>query len=159
MNLNPYVTGGIVALALSFGAGVWTSSMLWQNKWDERDKADLKSQAAREATNRKTELLWSSKIDEAREDAYKKALQNQKDAGAANAASERLYDAARRVVRTACPSAPITGGSPPEGTPVVVLADVLARINETAGELAAAFDQSYLAGITCERSYDAVGVQ
>lgn len=34
-----------------------------------------------------------------------------------------------------------------------LLADVFSRADDTAGELAQALDQSYLAGLTCERSY------
>jgi len=38
----------------------------------------------------------------------------------------------------------------------MVLSDLLARADERAGELAAAFDQARVAGQQCEREYDAL---
>jgi hypothetical protein len=43
---------------------------------------------------------------------------------------------------------------PPASEAVMVLAQLLESADSRAGELAAAFDASYAAGITCERSYD-----
>lgn len=49
-----------------------------------------------------------------------------------------------------------SGPSPAASAPGVVLADVLGRLDDVAGELAEALDRSHIAGLACERSYDAL---
>ncbi|KAA0943668.1 DUF2514 family protein [Pseudomonas sp. ANT_H14] len=38
----------------------------------------------------------------------------------------------------------------------MVLADVLKRADERAGEMAVAYDRARIAGLTCERSYESL---
>ena len=76
----------------------------------------------------------------------------------AAAANQRLRDAAQdlaAVARSRCAVAPTPGYSTPGDDPIGVLADVLGRADQRAGELAAVADESRIRGLTCERAYDA----
>ena len=48
----------------------------------------------------------------------------------------------------------LTAGGQATRAPAWLLADVLGEVDETAGELAAAYDLARAAGLACERSYD-----
>lgn len=72
-------------------------------------------------------------------------------------ASQRLRDAAQdlaAVARSRCAAATTPGYSTPGDDPIGVLADVLGRADQRAGELAAVADESRIRGLTCERAYD-----
>lgn len=81
------------------------------------------------------------------------------DAANANAAARRLRDAATTFAASSS-STPAGSGLTPSGkttgAPSVVLADLLGRVDDVAGELAAALDLSHSAGGACERAYDAL---
>ena len=83
-------------------------------------------------------------------------------AGAAASAAARERDAFRvrlnaylSASRGAQPAA-AASGSAPAADPLGVLADVLGRADDRAQVLAAYADQSRIAGLACERSYDAL---
>lgn len=72
-------------------------------------------------------------------------------------ASARLRDAAQdlaAVARSRCANSPIVSGSEAGGDPIGVLAIVLGRADERAGELAAIADERRIRGLTCEAEYD-----
>lgn len=77
-----------------------------------------------------------------------------RDAAAARAGADSLRTAAAAAGR-ACGAASAGGSDPAAGTGPV-LADVLGRADDVAGELAAALDESRAAGLACERAYRAV---
>ncbi len=73
-------------------------------------------------------------------------------------ASQRLRDAAQdlaAIARSRCASSPAVTGSEAGGDPIGVLADVLGRADQRAGELAAIADSSRIRGLACEAQYDA----
>lgn len=81
-------------------------------------------------------------------------------AAAARAATERdafrvRLNAYLSASRGAQPAA-AASGSTPAADPLGVLADVLGRADDRAKVLAAYADQSRIAGLACERSYDAL---
>lgn len=82
------------------------------------------------------------------------------DAAAARAASERDAFRVRLGAFVAAngrpASAPVAGGGAPAADPLGVLADVLGRADDRAQSLAAYADQARIAGLACERSYDAL---
>ena len=82
--------------------------------------------------------------------------QAQADAAAAGVESGRLREQARRLAARAsqCASNPgAAQGGPAAGHPAMVLADLLSRADERAGELAAAYDRARASGLACERAY------
>lgn len=78
------------------------------------------------------------------------------DAGAADAAGDRLHVEAGKFAATACgdPGATQRGASATRAA--MVLSDLLQRADKRAGELALAYDRSRIAGMACERSYMAI---
>ncbi|WP_353506416.1 DUF2514 family protein [Variovorax sp. J31P207] len=69
---------------------------------------------------------------------------------------ERLRTAVRRAAST--DTAAVSSG-PPAGDPIGVLANVLERADRRAGILAEYADRARIAGLACERSYDALILQ
>ena len=72
-------------------------------------------------------------------------------------ANQRLLDAAQdlaAVARSRCAASTTPGSGPAGGDPIGVLADVLGRADQRAGELAAIADSARIRGLTCEAEYD-----
>ncbi|MGE5866826.1 MAG: DUF2514 family protein, partial [Rhizobacter sp.] len=80
------------------------------------------------------------------------------DAGAAADALRRLRQrVAADAARRAAAGNPSASQSGPSTEPAADLpADVLARLGEAAGQLAAHADAARIAGLACERSYEAL---
>ncbi|MBJ9617737.1 DUF2514 domain-containing protein [Burkholderia multivorans] len=77
------------------------------------------------------------------------------DAFAARAAAGSLQQRVDQLVAAARHPA-ASAGSPAAGDALDLLADVLGRIDERAGELAEYADRARIAGQQCERDYDAL---
>ncbi|WP_176331781.1 DUF2514 family protein [Burkholderia vietnamiensis] len=77
------------------------------------------------------------------------------DAFAARAAAGSLQQRVDRLVAAAHNPA-VAAGSPAAGDAVDLLADVLGRADQRAGELAEYADRARIAGQQCERDYDAL---
>lgn len=109
------------------------------------------SQLAAERAVRELEQTWQGRVDEARteRDAKVKAI----EAGAARVAANtgRLHSAAIKAERNACKAAAGTEGrSSPPGN---LLADVLNRVGERTGKLAAYADELRAALNECRGSW------
>lgn len=111
------------------------------------------SEAARAEEQRRT--AEQRKIANA---AAKERDQALADAHASGAVAERLrvradqLAAAARAAGHSCAA----GGSAAAGDPLDVLTDVLSRADARAGHLAEYADRARVAGLACERSYDAL---
>ncbi|MCL4631507.1 DUF2514 family protein [Burkholderia sp.] len=77
------------------------------------------------------------------------------DAFAARAVAGSLQQRVDQLVAAARHPA-AAAGSPATGDALDLLADVLGRADERAGELAEALDASRIAGLACEKSYDSL---
>ncbi|MBL0561427.1 DUF2514 domain-containing protein [Aeromonas hydrophila] len=165
----PFLAGSLVIAALA-GGGValyWYGQAdgkegerkTWQAKWDEETTrlATVRAKAEQEA--RKEEKRRQAVIDEVRDHAQEEIAQAQADAAAAVIESERLREQARRLATRASQCSGDSGsaqGGTTTGQPAMVLADLLSRVDERAGQLAEAYDRSRAAGLACERAYDAL---
>lgn len=124
----------------------------------ERARAAQVSQAA-EAAARLEENRRLLAQKEANDEAQRLTNRARTAAAGAAAVAVGLHDAARAAGARSCASA-----SDPAAVSVsasttaagLVLADVLGRADDTAGELAAALDLAHLAGKQCEREHDAL---
>ncbi len=163
-----YGLGAALALALT-GAGVQTVRLAGEEKAHATTRAENAQtlQALSELTAKAYKVALA-------EDARRNALlrkvaddgQHQIDAARADAvAADRAAGGLRKqltayvaAIRGAAgPSDPKpTDAGPPASEAVMVLAELLQSADSRAGELAAAFDASYAAGTTCERSFDAL---
>lgn len=120
-----------------------------QAKWDE----SALQQAQANASETQRRLAAQQETQRAHDQELAVA---QRDAAAARTASERLSRqlAAFVAASRAHPTPP--SDSPPAGDPIGVLADVLGRADHRAGILAAYADSARIAGLQCERSYQAL---
>ncbi len=79
------------------------------------------------------------------------------DAGAADAAGDRLHVEANKLAASACPGDPGPAQRGASATrAAMVLSDLLQRADKRAGELAVAYDRARIAGLACERSYQSL---
>jgi hypothetical protein len=95
-------------------------------------------------------------VEEIRRDAQDKIAAVAADAAAADDTASRLRARVAQLSRrpASCPGA-ASGGEAASETGMV-LTDVFARLDQRAGELAAAYDRARIAGLACEAAYDAV---
>lgn len=123
----------------------------------ERDAARI--QASREREARAEETRRTAALQETLDAEHRARRALEDDVRRADAAAVGLRDRARQLAAAArCPAegAAVASGSPPAIGPGDLLADMLERLDVRAGELARYADQARLAGLTCERSYDAL---
>ena len=79
------------------------------------------------------------------------------DAGAADAAGERLHIEANKLAASACPGDPGAAQRGASATrAAMVLSELFERADKRAGELAVAYDRARIAGLACERSYQSL---
>ena len=78
------------------------------------------------------------------------------DAGAADAAGDRLHVEAGKFAAAACGDSGASQRGASATRAAMVLSDLLQRADKRAGELAAAYDRARIAGLTCERTYQSV---
>ncbi|MFH7526486.1 DUF2514 domain-containing protein [Aeromonas sp. A3] len=158
----PYLMVVAIAACVMWGAyrhGVDVTTTEWQGKWDKQAAMLAESKAKDVAMARKEEHRRQAEIDEVRDHAQEQIAQAQADAAAAGVESGRLREQARRLAARASQCASNSGatqGSPAAEQPAVVLADLLSRADERAGELAAAYDRARASGLACERAYDSL---
>ena len=156
----------LVALAAAalFGAyhhGLSVKDAEWQAEWNARDTRDAAAALVNEADERVKE--------QARQQSINKAIQNGQqiiDRAVADAAVARAdlgvrdaADAAARRIAVSQSSGHscTTAASQAATRAVMVLADVLKRADQRAGDLAADADQSRGRGVTCEQTYISLG--
>ena len=107
---------------------------------------------------RATETAWRTRIEKEAEDGQTRIDLARHDADGARTERDRLLaDVAR--YRTAAratqhPGAPTAG--PTTGDALDLFADLFSRADARAGELAEFADAAHAAGLTCERSFDAL---
>ncbi|HDT5887717.1 DUF2514 family protein [Aeromonas dhakensis] len=162
----PFLASALVIAALAGGGvalyrsgqddGKEGERKTWQAKWDEEATRLATARTKAEQEAREEELRRQAEIDEVRDHAQEQIAQAQADAAAAGLESGRLREQARGLAARAsqCASNPgAAQGGPAAGHPAMVLADLLSRADERAGELAAAYDRARASGLACERAY------
>ena len=122
------------------------------------ERADIATRAAEaEAQARAVEAQRTAALETIRHDAQTEVQRARTDAAAAARAAGSLRQRAAALAaacdRGPAPNPAPAGGSAPTSGAGLLLADVLGRVDDVAGELAAAYDQARAAGHACERSY------
>lgn len=164
--MSAKIVAAMVAAALAaaalYGAyhhGVTTTDATWQSRWDEQVAFMAEQRAEAEAAARKAEQGRQLAINEVSKNAQAQIERAEADAAAAIAAADGLRQQAQRLAaaasKPACSASPTNAGKA-ASSPGVVLADVFGRADQRAGELAAAYDRARVAGLACERAYDAL---
>jgi hypothetical protein len=156
----------ITLAALLAGAGWWARGIVAQR--DAAQAAAAQAQALRTLADaataaseqaRQAEQAAAGRINEVAIHAHAQTQAARRDAAAADAVAGRLREHLARLAATASPLASdpsaAPGGPPAAGTGLV-LAKLLGRADDRAGELASHADQARIAGLACERAYDEV---
>ncbi|MHA6885739.1 DUF2514 family protein [Ralstonia pseudosolanacearum] len=152
----------LLGLGVSYGAG-----RLHQYHGDAKAFQGERTAAALDAASAQLKAVSEARIEEQRRtqkqseianDAKQQADTALADAGRARAESGRLRERIAALVAAgrATESPAATGGSQAAGDLLDVLADVLVRADQRAGDLAQYADAARIAGLACERSYAAL---
>jgi hypothetical protein len=165
LRLLPYIAAlGLVAGAL-FGVyhhGVSVTNATCKAESSARDTLDAEARAANEAAARAKEQAYQQSINKAVQDGQRIIDQATTDAVTARASAVGLRGAAdaiasRLAASEASGNSCTAAASKAAAHNAMVLADVLKRADQRAGDLAEAADQARARGVTCERAYDALG--
>lgn len=153
---------GLVVLVLVLMAGA--AGVTWQvQDWRYDGKlAEIGEAQAIAITNagnvaRAEEQRRQSAVNKEASDAREQNKAATTDAGAADAAGDRLHVDAGKLAASACAGDPGTAQRGASATrAAMVLSDLLKRADKRAGELAAAYDRARIAGLSCERVYELI---
>ncbi len=157
----------LAALVLAYGAG-----RMQQHHSDTKAFQAERTAAALQASQERNKAVDEARAEEQRRtnaqaeianEATKQADAARADARAAGDAADKLRARVAQLVtasRAAGHStAAGTGPSQSGGDPLDVLVDVLGRSDNASGELAGYADRLKVAGLACERDYDALIVK
>ncbi|HCD6082552.1 DUF2514 family protein [Enterobacter asburiae] len=145
----------------AYDAGHESADSVWKQEWLQRDLADSTANLHREAAERAEERRRQQVTDEERKRAEEELAKVQADADAAKRAGDglqRQLAALRRQLagsETGRLSAIAAAGAAKAETGIL-LAQLLSEADDLAGKFAKEADERYVAGSTCERTYDKI---
>ncbi|HEP1896357.1 TPA: DUF2514 domain-containing protein [Kluyvera cryocrescens] len=151
----------ILLVAVAFIAGNVWSNRGWEQKWAERDSSESSQTANAQTAARMIEQGRIIARDEAVKDAQAQAARAAvTSAGLASTVSQLQQQARKLATRldAAKHTADLASAvrSKTAGADAAMLADMLGSLAEEARYYAGRADESYRAGMTCERIYDSV---
>ncbi|EZI24577.1 DUF2514 family protein [Pseudomonas extremaustralis] len=159
--MTPIQILAVILLAVVIGAGgTWrVQDYRYGKQLAELGKAQALAITEAGNTARLEEQRRQKAVNKEASDAREQNKAATVDAGAADAAGDRLHVEAGKFAANACgdPGATQRGASATRAA--MVLSDLLQRADKRAGELAVAYDRARIAGLTCERSYNALSVR
>jgi len=155
-------TALLLLLASYWGAyehGRTTMDAEWQGRWAARDAGDRQAWALAETAERTKEQAHQQQMNKVILDGQKIIDRAVADTAAARADLSLRDEADRSASRITSPAGGnscTAAASAAASRVALVLADVLKRADERAGDLAADADQSRGRGATCEQAYTAL---
>jgi len=159
-----YVATAVLA-ALVAGGGAWKIRSWWEDASEakaaasfalERDTEAQATVAAVEAA-RAEERRRTAAVEKVRDDAQKEAAAAAADAAGLRAERDGLRAHANALASAAVSRNPnLAHGSPAGADAIDLLAYMLGRVSDRATEVAIVADRARVAGLTCERAFDAL---
>lgn len=161
LRILPYIAAMLLVAGALFGVyqhGLSVKDAQWQVEWKARDTRDKAVKAENEAADRAKEHARQLSMNKAIQDGQQIIDQATADAATARASADSLRGAAntlaaRLAVSEAGSNSCTAAASATATRTAVVLADVLKRADQRAGDLAAVADQAKARGVTCEQAY------
>ncbi|WP_407971478.1 DUF2514 family protein [Burkholderia pyrrocinia] len=145
----------LLAAALGAAAGAGVEHLISARRIADIQAAAATAQAQAVEAARTEEQRRTAAQSEIAKDANQQRTAALADAFAARAAAGSLQQRVDQLVAAARHPA-AAAGSPAAGDTLDLLADVLGRADQRAGELAEYADRARIAGQQCERDYDAL---
>lgn len=144
-----------------YAAGYSKADMAWQLKWSQRNAADVKAAALREASARAEEQRRQTQVNQVTEDADKQLAAAKANASDAQSAADSLRQHLNQLQRQLAASetgrvSAIAAKRSAEARAGVLLAQLLAESDKATGQYAAEADNARIAGSACERAYTAI---
>ncbi|MBI6614250.1 DUF2514 family protein [Pseudomonas simiae] len=147
----------LVAVAIGFGAAWQVQDWRYGTRLADIGKAQAIAVTKAGNDARAEEQRRQASVNKEASNAREQNKAADVDAGAADAAGDRLHVDAGKLAASACPG---DSGVAQRGASAtraaMVLSDLLQRADKRAGELAAAYDRARIAGLACERSYQSM---
>ena len=164
LRILPYIAAVLLVLGALYGAyhrGVSVTDATWRAEWAARDTRDATARAENESAARAREQFYQQTINKAVQDGQRTIDQLTADAATARASADSLRGAAdaiadRLAASEASGNSCTAAASKAAARAAMVLADVLKRVDQRAGELAEVADQARARGVTCEAAYDGI---
>lgn len=167
MPSNPLLIARIAG-ALAFCALLMWAGYAWRDRSAKADLAEcqrvhaealaitLRTAQQAEASYRAKEAATAAEHQRITDAAHQQTLAARADADRVRAALDRLRNAAAAHRGDTCPHPAAPASSSPAPAASHLPADLLGRLGDAAGELAAAADASRTAGNACQRAYQAL---
>ena len=162
--------GLAIVLALFIGALTWANvkffinpavnaeTTRWQDRWAKRDLADVKAKADFDNQKRDLERKRQDDVNQIQKDAESEIQRLAALRATAVRNSERLQQQIRAAIaslQAGQPAGAATSGKA-GGTAGILLARLFDELDTAAGQYAAEAKRARDAGLTCERTYDAM---
>jgi hypothetical protein len=162
LRILPYIAALALVAGSLFGAylhGVTVTDTKWLSAWHQRDADDKAAALENESRERVREQAYQQSINKAVQDGQRFIDQATADAAAARATAGSVQLAADNLARRLATSEAsghscTSAASQAVARDAAMLADVLKRADQRAGDLAAIADQARARGVTCEQAYD-----
>lgn len=151
------ILASILLVVVISATGTWqVQDWRYGKKLADRDAIQALDISSAVTEARQEEQRRQAAVNKEASDAQEQIKAASVDAGAANAAGNRLHVEAAEFAATGCSDPGVAQRGTSATRAAMVLSDLFQRADKRAGELAAAYDQARIAGLTCERSYQSV---